>query len=83
MTNDQIEDFLEKKAPGSTVIIGFNSHKTITGIFIETPDYAELKSKNLWRIVGESSMEEYGRSKDKNLSRIFSGMEIKVLNEPA
>jgi hypothetical protein len=82
MTNDQIEEFLEKTGPECTVVIGFNSHKTLTGIFIQTEDYAVLRSKNLWRIVSESSMEEYGRSKDKNLSRIFSGMEISVLKEP-
>jgi hypothetical protein len=82
MTIDQIETFLKNNDPGSRILVDFNSRKTITGIFIETTDYAELKSKNLWRIVSDSNVEEYVRSRDKNLSRIFSGMEIMELVIP-
>jgi hypothetical protein len=81
MTNIEIESFLEKYKPGSVVNIDFNSRKTITGIFIESTDYSVLKSKNLWRIVNEGSIAEYKLSLDKNLSRIFSGMEIATLQE--
>jgi hypothetical protein len=45
-------------------------------MFIKTADYAELKSKNLWRIVNSASLEEYNKSKDLNLARIFNGVEI-------
>jgi len=42
-------------------------------------DFKELKSKNLWRIVNESSFEAYKQSKDVNLSRIYNGIEITKL----
>jgi hypothetical protein len=59
-----------------TVQISFKTRRAIMGIFIKTADYTYLKSKNLWRIVGESSIEEYKKSKDVNLARIFNGTEM-------
>ena len=77
MTNDQIEKFVQQKAQEMvTVQISFKTRRAIMGIFIKTGDYAYLKSKNLWRIVGESSIEEYKKSKDVNLARIFNGTEM-------
>ncbi len=77
MTNEQIEKFLSEKSDGiSPVQISFKTRASITGIFIKLPDYAELKAKNLWRIVGESRIKEYQTSKDNSLARIFNGVEI-------
>lgn len=77
MTNEQIEKFLkEKYLDKSPVQINFKTRNSIMGIFIKTADYAELKSKNLWRIVGESNIDNYRKSKDINLARIFNGVEI-------
>lgn len=77
MTNEQIEKFvLVKHLDKSAVQINFKARQSITGMFIKTADYAELKSKNLWRIVNGSSLEEYNKSKDLNLARIFNGVEI-------
>ena len=77
MTNDQIEKFLTEKLMNSIPVqISFKTRSSIQGIFIKTPDYAELKSKNLWRIVGESRIKEFQSSKDINLARIFNGTEI-------
>ena len=42
-------------------------------MFIETRDYAELKEKNFWRVVSASSAEQWGKTKDPKLERIFSG----------
>jgi hypothetical protein len=83
MSNDQIEKFLQQnyldKAP---VKVTFKTRKPVVGIFIKTADYSELKSKNFWRIVGESNVPGYLRSKDVNLARIFSGSEITRLSAP-
>ena len=83
MSNDQIEKFLTQnyldKAP---VKVTFKTRKPVIGIFIKTADYGELKSKNFWRIVGESNVQSYLRSKDVNLARIFSGAEITRLSAP-
>ncbi len=77
MTNEQIEKFvLIKHLDKSVVNISFKARQAITGMFIKTADYSELKSKNLWRIVNGASIEEYNKSKDINLCRIFNGVEI-------
>ena len=77
MTNDQIEHFiLQKHIDKSVLQINFKTRQAIKGIFIKTNDYAELRSKNFWRIVGGLHIEEYQKSKDINLARIFNGGEI-------
>ena len=76
MTNEQIEKFVVKNVDKSTVQINFKTRQSIQGIFIKLADYDELRSKNLWRIVGGGSISEYKKSKDANLARIFNGVEI-------
>lgn len=81
MTNDQIQNFLRPEYIGkSRVQISFRSRQSIMGIFIRTNDFAELKSKNLWRIVSESRIQEYSGSKNDDLARIFNGNEITRLS---
>ena len=81
MTNDQIEKFLEPSAiTQKSVKIDFKTRQSMVGLFIKTADYSELKSKNFWRIVGESNLENYRNSKDMNLARIFNGSEITRLS---
>jgi len=80
MTNDQIEKFLQNNSDKPTVKVTFKTRKPLVGIFIKTADYAELKSKNFWRIVGESNVESYLKSKDMNLARIFNGGEMTRLS---
>ena len=83
MTNDQIEKFLSRDfLDKASVKVSFKTRKPVVGIFIKTADYSELKSKNFWRIVPESNMESYQRSKDFNLARIFSGSEMTKLSQP-
>jgi hypothetical protein len=77
MTNDQIENFLAKKHLDKLPVrINFKTRNQIIGVFIQMGDYIDLKSKNLWRIVGESNIEEYKKTKDINLTRIFNGVEF-------
>ena len=81
MTNDQIENFfLTAKLDKSKVKIDFKSRNSIVGLFIKTNDFAELKAKNLWRIVSESKIDEFLIQKDLNAARIFSGSEMTKLN---
>lgn len=83
MTNDQIEKYLQQKnLQNEPVKVSFKNRRSFVGIFIKTADYAELKSKNFWRIVGESNVESYKKSKDANLARIYSGGEITRLAVP-
>ena len=77
MTSEQIDKFVSQKyLDKSALQINFKTRQSINGIFIKTADYDELRSKNLWRIVGGGSIEAYKKSKDVNLARIFNGTEI-------
>ncbi|CAN5428855.1 hypothetical protein BH10BAC3_BH10BAC3_31630 [soil metagenome] len=77
MTNEQIEKFLTPEHVGkSAVRISFKTRNTITGLFIQMPDYNDLKAKNFWRIVPENNIEGWKKSKDMNLARIFNGQEF-------
>lgn len=74
MTIEQIERFIGVEPDPYSRI--FLKARTIEGIFIKAPDFLELKKKNFWRIVSINRMQEYQRSKDINLSRIFNGQEF-------
>lgn len=83
MTIEQIEKFIanskdDLKEPAK---IFFKTRGTVEGVFIKTPDYSELKRKNFWRIVSAKNLEDYMRSKDMGLSRIFNGAEFTKLSQ--
>ncbi len=74
MDADSIEKFLASNTKKSeTVNIHFKDRSTITGIFINLRDYDELKAKNFWRVVNSKKLELWKKTKDINLSRLFSG----------
>jgi hypothetical protein len=80
MTNEQIEKFLATQQHDVTSVqISFKTRKPIVGRFIMTKDYSELKSKNFWRVIGETHFEQYKQSNDVNLARIYSGTEFTKL----
>jgi hypothetical protein len=80
MTYEQIETIIQKKHPSGKVFeIRFKTRNPIKGVFIVTPDYGELSRKNLWRIVSESYIAEYTKTKNDNLARIFNGTEFTKL----
>jgi hypothetical protein len=82
MTNDKIEKFIECK-PGKNVKVNihFKQRATVKGLFIRTDDYEELKSKNFWRIVSDSKVEEWEKTKDSSLARIYNGAEFTRLSD--
>ena len=81
MKIEQIKKFLLQKYLDKTpVTVNLKTRKPFTGVFIKTADFEELKAKNFWRIVGEANIENYKKSRDMNLVRIFSGMEITKLS---
>jgi len=80
MTTEQIEKFFSlNKNVNVPVRISFKTRNAITGIFIQTPDFNELKSKNFWRIVSEANFAQWNKSKDYNLCRMFNGSEFTKL----
>lgn len=82
MTSEMIEKFIEaKNHKNAQVNIHFKQRSTITGLFIHSTDYAELKAKNFWRIVSTAKVNEWEKTKDINLARIFNGSEFTRLSE--
>ncbi|HEX5027167.1 MAG TPA: short-chain dehydrogenase [Agriterribacter sp.] len=82
MTNDMIEKFIDsKQQKNAKVNIHFKQRATLKGLFIRTNDYHELKSKNFWRIVSDSKLAEWEKTKDSNLARIYNGAEFTRLSE--
>ena len=81
MTNDAILKYVETKGTnGKPLNIYFKQRSIISGLFIQGNDYDELKSKNFWRIVSSTNIEQWKKTKDMNLARIFNGMEFTRLS---
>jgi len=58
MTSEQVEKFLKsKKITINLVKIDFKTRNSVMGVFLKTPDYNDLKSKNFWRIVTGVNLE--------------------------
>lgn len=77
MTTEQIQKFFAANSKlGVPVTISFRQRDNVTGIFIQTPDFEELKRKNYWRIVSASNFEQWKLSNDYNLCRMFNGTEF-------
>jgi hypothetical protein len=82
MTNEAIIKQVEGKNFSDKMLnIHFKQRNTITGLFIKTSDYEELRSKNLWRIVTKLHIDEWKKTKDISLCRIFNGTEFTKLSE--
>jgi len=80
MTYEQIEEALQRKNVSDQVFeIRFKLRSPIKGLFIKTADYQELSRKNLWRIVSQIYIDEYKKTKNVNLARIFNGTEFTKL----
>ncbi len=82
MTNDVIEKYVAPRQSAEKEIkIFFKQRSTITGIFVKGNDYDSLKSKNFWRIVTNSNIAQWKKTKDLNLAKIFNGVEFTKLSE--
>ena len=81
MTIEDIEKFLKTKAgqESNYIKIDFKKRDSIYGLFIKDGDYGDLKSKNFWRIVTRTHFDEYQKSKNVNLAKIFNGSEFSRL----
>lgn len=82
MTVEQIETFLAKETIPKGKIIRFELKKRnpVRGIIVEGRDYNDLKAKNFWRIVPQTRLADYQKTRDINLARIFSGSDFAKLS---
>ncbi|MFI5185590.1 MAG: short-chain dehydrogenase [Chitinophagales bacterium] len=82
MTSEAIVKQVESQNNSDkTLNIHFKQRNTIKGLFIKGNDYKDLKSKNLWRIVTNANIEQWKKTKDMNLARIFNGIEFTRLSD--
>ena len=81
MNIEDIEKFLNKDnhASDTCVKINFKKRDALFGLFIKTQDYNDLKAKNFWRIVTKTHFDQWHKTKDMNLARIFNGSEFSKL----
>ena len=82
MTSEMIEKFIDGKGRKDTAVnIHFKERSTVTGVFIRSADYSELKVKNFWRIVSNGKIEEWKKTKNMDLARIFDGLSFTRLTD--
>jgi hypothetical protein len=82
MTTEMITQFIENKnRKNNAVNVHFKERSTVKGLFIRSTDYDELRYKNLWRIVSYQKIEEWNRTKNIDLSRIFNGISFTRLTD--
>jgi hypothetical protein len=81
MQTEEIQKFLTTKTTpdNNYVKIDFKKRDSIYGQFVMDGDYQDLKTKNFWRIVTRRHFEEYKKSKNVNLAKIFNGSEFSRL----
>ena len=77
-----IEKFIENKGREDVAVnIHFKERSTVNGLFVRGADYNDLKYKNLWRVVSNAKIEEWNKTKNIDLSRIFNGLSFTRLSE--
>lgn len=82
MTTEMIEKFVSVKGrKESAVNIHFKERSTVKGLFIQGADYDELRSKNFWRIVSSTSLDEWKQTGNFNLTRVFNGVSFTRLSD--
>ncbi len=80
MNTEEIVKFLSRREnKGKEIRIDFKKRTAISGLFVEGNDFADLESKNFWRIVSHKNIETWQHSGDINLAKIFNGLEFQKL----
>jgi hypothetical protein len=82
MTTEMIEKFVENKSRKNTAVnIHFKERDMVKGLFIRLADYDDLKYKNFWRVVYHEKIEEWNKTRNMELARIFNGVSFSRLSD--
>ncbi len=82
MTHESILKYVESSEHKDKALqIHFKNRNTLSGLFIRGKDFDELRAKNFWRVVINSKIEQWKKTKDFNLARIFNGTEFTRISE--
>ena len=78
MNIESIEKFLNGSPDleSNYVKISFKKREPVYGLFVKDKDYTHLRAKNFWRIVTRLHYDEFRKSRDMSLARIFNGSEF-------
>ncbi len=80
MTSEQIENFLvPEHLSKNPVRISFKNRNNVIGVFIDSPEFKDLKQKNFWRIVQEKDLKRWQEKREMKLVRIYNGAEFTKL----
>jgi len=82
MNTEMIAKFCEtQKIPSDNCIrIDFKKRNPLFGFLIQAGDYEDLKSKNFWRIVIHSNIQNWQKSRDMDMAKIYNGSEFTKLS---
>jgi hypothetical protein len=84
MTIERIERFVKDHLNLPHYIDVHMKGKSLEPVmFIAGGDYEELKEKNFWRVVSASKAEQWEKTKDYKLVRIYSGTLFTSLGKSA
>jgi len=72
MTNEQIDQPVQHQS-APVFKISFRKRNAGKRLCIISYDYPELKSKKFWRVVLDSTLQEYKKTLSTGLFRIFYG----------
>lgn len=82
MAPEKIAEYIGSKSRKDTPVnIHFKDRNTVRGLFVQTADFEELKSKNLWRVVNNSHLKEWHDTKNIDFTRIFNGLSFTRLSD--
>ncbi len=82
MTHESILKYVENSEHKDKALqIHFKNRNTLSGLFIRGKDFDELRAKNFWRVVINSKIDQWKKTKDFNLARIFNGTEFTRISE--
>lgn len=82
MSTEEIQKFIKKNVSlkNKYVKIEFAKRDPIYGIFITGEDYNYLSSKNFWRIVTSKHFDDFNKTNNMSLAKIFNGGEFSKLS---
>jgi len=82
METSKIEHFITSSMRNNaTIDIQFKGRSSLTGLFVRGSDYDELKSKNFWRVVQLSQLQQWSETNNINFAKIFNGASFTSLAE--
>lgn len=80
MISTNIEKIVKERLPENEKLnIFFKQRPSIFAYFVKADDFDELKAKNFWRVVNIENIDEWNKTQNTYLTRLFNGNEFSKL----